>query len=88
MIQLLNQSSWECGIDVAYDDTTIEKEPSQNIDYLSYDWKFEDTWLTRRYIQRREGVYRKRVRLENALWRSWAKIYRRLRTIPARSLNW
>lgn len=73
---------------MGYDDYAVEEEPSQNADYLSYEWKFEDIWATRRYIRSQESNFRKRVRLENALWRAWTKINYRLYTLPARVLNW
>lgn len=70
------------------DDTNLRPEPSQHVDYLSYDWKEEDIWSSWRHIVEHRSVYGERSRLENASWRQWAKSKFRLRTVTPESLNW
>lgn len=73
---------------VSEDDTNLRPEPSQHVDYLSYDWKEEDIWSSWRHIVEHRSVYGERSRLENASWRQWAKLQYRLRTVTPESLNW
>lgn len=75
-------------VPVSEDDTNLRPEPSQHVDYLSYDWKEEDIWSSWRHIVEHRNVYGERSRLENASWRQWAKLQYRLRTVPPESLNW
>ena len=73
---------------VSEDDTNLRPEPSQHVDYLSYDWKEEDIWSSWRHIVEHRSVYGERSRLENASWRQWTKLQYRLRTVSPESLNW
>lgn len=75
-------------VHVSEDDTNLRPEPSQHVDYLSYDWKEEDIWSSWRHIVEHRSVYGERSRLENASWRQWAKLQYRLRTVSPESLNW
>ncbi|OAG08756.1 uncharacterized protein CC84DRAFT_1162621 [Paraphaeosphaeria sporulosa] len=75
-------------VPVSEDDTNLRPEPSQHVDYLSYDWKEEDIWSSWRHIVEHRSVYGERSRLENASWRHWAKLQYRLRTVTPESLNW
>lgn len=72
----------------AEDDTTVQDQPSQYVDYLSYDWEEEDIWSSWKHIVSKREVYSDTARLENALWRTWTKSQFRLRTVPPESLNW
>jgi len=70
------------------DDTAIRQEPSQHVDYLSYEWDEADIWSSWRYIVSQRKVYGQRSRLENASWRTWAKSQFRLKTVSPETLNW
>ncbi|ODM15934.1 hypothetical protein SI65_08775 [Aspergillus cristatus] len=72
----------------AADDTSLEEEPSRHVDYLSHDWREEDIWTSWRYMTRRKDVYSNGLRLENASWRTWAKVKFGLGTISPETLNW
>ncbi|PGH13158.1 hypothetical protein AJ79_03865 [Helicocarpus griseus UAMH5409] len=70
------------------DDTSIEDEPTNHVDYLSHDWKEEDIWSSWKYIASRREEYNNGMRLENAVWRTWAKAKFQLGTVTPESLNW
>ncbi|ORY09465.1 hypothetical protein BCR34DRAFT_487197 [Clohesyomyces aquaticus] len=70
------------------DDTAVRVEPSQHVDYLSYEWKEEDIWSSWRHIVTQRKVYGERSRLENASWRTWAKSQFQLKTVSPETLNW
>jgi hypothetical protein len=72
----------------AADDTAIRQEPSQHVDYLSYDWREEDVWSSWRHIVSQRRVYGQQSRLENAAWRIWAKSKLQLPTISPETLDW
>lgn len=73
---------------VASDDSMITHEATQNADYLSLQWKDEDIWDTKKYIRRRRTQLKNYQRLENALWRVWAKQGKKLPYFPPRLLRW
>jgi hypothetical protein len=71
------------------DDTAIKERPSQQVDFLSHDWREEDIWSSWRHIvSQRKNVYGERSRLENASWRTWAKTKFDLETVSPERLNW
>jgi hypothetical protein len=72
----------------AADDSSLEEEPSRHVDYLSHEWKEEDIWTSWRHIVARRGVYENSLRLENASWRTWAKLKGNIGTISPEALNW
>ncbi|KAG6012749.1 hypothetical protein E4U54_007316 [Claviceps lovelessii] len=72
----------------AEDDTAVSTRPSQQVDYLSHDWKEEDIWSSWRYIISKRGEYANSARLENASWRTWMKARSNLKTISPEELNW
>ncbi|KAL2840158.1 hypothetical protein BJY01DRAFT_218735 [Aspergillus pseudoustus] len=72
----------------AADDSSLEEEPSRHVDYLSHEWKEQDIWSSWRHIVARRGVYENNLRLENASWRTWAKLKGNLGTISPEALNW
>ncbi|PWY74988.1 hypothetical protein BO70DRAFT_99157 [Aspergillus heteromorphus CBS 117.55] len=72
----------------AADDSTIEDEPSRHVDYLSHEWRQEDIWTSWRYVVARRNIYDNGVRLENASWRTWAKLKLNLGTVSPENLNW
>ncbi|KKK12827.1 hypothetical protein P175DRAFT_0505540 [Aspergillus ochraceoroseus IBT 24754] len=72
----------------AADDSSIEEEPSRHVDYLSHEWKEEDIWASWRYVVARRRIYDNGVRLENASWRTWAKLKQNLGTVSPEALNW
>ncbi|KAF2467535.1 uncharacterized protein BDR25DRAFT_266994 [Lindgomyces ingoldianus] len=73
---------------ISEDDTAVRVEPSQHVDYLSYEWKEEDIWSSWRHIVTQRKVYGERSRLENASWRTWAKSQFKLQTVSPETLNW
>lgn len=73
---------------ISEDDTAIRREPSQHVDYLSYEWNEADIWSSWRYIVSQRKVYGQRSRLENASWRTWAKSQFKLKTVSPETLNW
>lgn len=72
----------------AGDDSSIETEPTRHVDYLSHDWREQDAWSSWRYVANRKHTYENGPRLENAVWRSWAKLRFSLGTVRPESLNW
>ncbi|KAG6135120.1 hypothetical protein E4U35_004340 [Claviceps purpurea] len=72
----------------AEDDTAITNRPSQQVDYLSHNWKEEDIWSSWRYIVSKRGEQANSARLENASWRTWMKARGNLKTISPEQLNW
>ncbi|KAK2865077.1 hypothetical protein FQN49_003937 [Arthroderma sp. PD_2] len=72
----------------AGDDGSIEREPSRHVDYLSHSWREEDVCSSWRYISAKRDDYESGHRLENAAWRSWARIRFDLGSFPAEALNW
>ncbi|KAF7118445.1 hypothetical protein CNMCM5793_007966 [Aspergillus hiratsukae] len=72
----------------AADDTSVEEEPSRHVDYLSHEWKEEDIWASWKYVVCRRDVYSNGARLENASWRTWAKLKNNLGTVSPETLNW
>jgi len=72
----------------AEDDTAVTSRPSQQVDYLSHDWREEDIWSSWRYIISKRGEDANSARLENASWRTWMKARSNLKTISPEELNW
>jgi hypothetical protein len=72
----------------AADDTSVEEEPTRHVDYLSHEWKEEDIWASWKYVVCRKDVYSNGARLENASWRTWAKLKNNLGTVSPETLNW
>ncbi|KAL3456677.1 hypothetical protein BJX64DRAFT_37751 [Aspergillus heterothallicus] len=72
----------------AADDSSLEEEPSRHVDYLSHEWKEQDIWASWRHIVARRGIYENSLRLENASWRTWAKLKGNIGTISPEALNW
>ena len=71
----------------SWEDTSLEDVPTRNVDYLSHEWVEEDIWTSWRYILARND-FRDKVRLENASWRTWAKLRCHLMTVSPDTLNW
>ncbi len=72
----------------AADDSSVEEEPSRNVDYLSHEWIEEDIWTSWRYVVFHREKYENSVRLENASWRTWTKLKHNLGTISPDALDW
>ncbi|GIC92559.1 protein phosphatase regulator REG1 [Aspergillus udagawae] len=72
----------------AADDTSVEEEPTRHVDYLSHEWKEEDIWASWKYVVCRRDIYSNGARLENASWRTWAKLKNNLGTVSPETLNW
>src|SRR6478735_1554146 len=70
------------------DDMAVSSRPSHQVDYLSHNWREEDIWSSWRYIVMRRGKLPNSIRLENAVWRTWAKAKNNLKTISPDMLNW
>ncbi|KAH8650247.1 hypothetical protein BGZ60DRAFT_437031 [Tricladium varicosporioides] len=75
-------------VEGAKDDAMVRDQPLRYIDYLSHDWKEEDIWSSWKHIVSKRNAYSNSTRLENALWRTWAKSQYRLKTVPPETLNW
>ncbi|KAK9464669.1 hypothetical protein V1512DRAFT_293190 [Lipomyces arxii] len=77
--------------DVVYaanDDSVIQYEPSQHVDYLSHNWQESDISSSWRYIVLRRKDVANSARLENASWRTWTKAKYNLKTVSPESVNW
>lgn len=72
----------------AGDDTTLRREPTRHVDYLSHNWKEEDIWSSWRHIVAKRRFYSNSPRLENASWRTWTKFKYQLKTVSPDKLNW
>uniref|UniRef100_A0A8H7TR69 Nitrogen regulatory protein areA GATA-like domain-containing protein n=1 Tax=Bionectria ochroleuca TaxID=29856 RepID=A0A8H7TR69_BIOOC len=72
----------------AEDDAAIKLQPTRHVDYLSYNWKEEDIWSSWKYVVSQQLEYRNSRRLENAIWRAWAKAKNKLKTVPPETLYW
>ena len=72
----------------AGDDSSVERQPSRHVDYLSHEWREEDIWSSWRHIVCKRKTLDNWQRLENASWRTWAKSKNQLRTVSPDSLNW
>lgn len=72
----------------ANDDSAVRSQPLRNVDYLSHNWREEDIASSWKLIVSKRKTYNNSVRLENALWRTWAKSKNRLKTISPETLNW
>ncbi|KAF5725213.1 hypothetical protein FMUND_41 [Fusarium mundagurra] len=70
------------------DDMAVSSRPSRQVDYLSHNWREEDIWSSWRYIVMRRGKLPNSIRLENAVWRTWAKAKNNLKTISPDMLDW
>lgn len=66
----------------------VEYEATENVDYLSFEWKEEDIRATKNYICRRRAMLGNYRRLENALWRAWAKQEQKLQCSPSSLIQW
>jgi hypothetical protein len=73
---------------LASDDIAIEFGPSRQVDYFSHDWKEEEVWASWRYLAAWKYSYSNGIRLEYALWRTWAKTKHNLETVPPETLDW
>ena len=72
----------------AFDDLSIEDEPTQNADYLSTAWKLEDARATKNYIHKRRATLPNFKRLENALWRAWTQQEQKIPCFSPVLLQW
>ncbi|KFY96125.1 hypothetical protein V500_02562, partial [Pseudogymnoascus sp. VKM F-4518 (FW-2643)] len=71
----------------AWEDKPLENGPTRNVDYLSHKWEEEDIWTSWRYVVAKND-FRDKIRLENASWRSWAKLKYRLPTVSPETIDW
>jgi hypothetical protein len=70
------------------DDNANERDPTRYVDYLSHEWKTEDSCASWRYVFARRNILSNSARLENATWRSWTKSKYHLKTFDPETLNW
>lgn len=77
-----------CDITETVDDIAIQIKPSHHVDYLAHDWPEEDLWASWKFIQSHRTAYDNSRRLENASWRSWAKIRSNLKTCEPSTVGW
>jgi hypothetical protein len=75
-------------VEHAVDDTSVRTRPFRHVDYLSHSWKEEDIWSSWKHIVSQRKAYDNSARLENASWRTWAKLRNKLKTVSPESLNW
>ena len=75
-------------VERAEDDIALGVVPSRHIDYLTHDWCEADILPSWRRVVLNRKMYNNTSRLENAAWRTWAKMRYKLKTAPADSLNW
>ena len=75
-------------VERAEDDTSAHPHPPGHVDYLSYDWREEEIWASRKYVMSMRSRYGNLGRLDNALWRSWEKTRSRLKPIAPENINW
>lgn len=73
---------------VVMDDMELQKRPTQQVDYLSHDWREEDLWASWRYIVSTRYTHCNSARLENASWRAWARMKTNLQVISRESIEW
>jgi hypothetical protein len=61
----------------------------RQVDYLSHEWYEPVIWCSWQYVRKERAQYPlNAARLENSLWRTWAKARYKLKTIPLETLNW
>lgn len=72
----------------ARDDSEIYLRPSRCVDYFSHEWSVEDIANSWRHVRACEKSNKNSARLENASWRSWAKMCFGLTTISPETINW
>lgn len=71
----------------AWEDNPLGDGPTRNVDYLSHKWEEEDIWTSRRYVVAKNS-FGDKIRLENALWRTWAKLKCRFPTVLPETMDW
>jgi hypothetical protein len=63
--------------------------PSSQVDYLSHQWSEQEVWSSWQYLRAHKRLHSTPAfRLENGIWRAWAKFKYNLETIPPVKLNW
>ncbi|CAG9953421.1 unnamed protein product [Clonostachys rosea f. rosea IK726] len=72
----------------AADDSALNSQYGRNIDYLDHDWSEEHLWWCWKYITTHRGYTPDENRLENIIWRAWAKCKNNLRTVSPSTINW
>ncbi len=70
------------------DDISVVEHPTRNVDYLSHDWRETELLACWKHLASTRKQHEKIDRLENATWRSWAKIKYGLKTISPQTFNW
>ena len=83
---LIESSTIELGN--SKDDIALRIPTSRNIDYLSHVWEEDEIFSSWRHLMSERGAHCDSMRLENACWRSWAKLKNSLKTTSPESLNW
>lgn len=72
----------------AMDDMDLQQLPTQQVDYLSHDWREEDLWASWRHIVSTKDAHSSSARLENAAWRMWGRMRTNLQIISRESIEW
>jgi hypothetical protein len=70
------------------DDSALHPDSGRNIDYLANDWEDEHIWSCWKSSRSSRGQTPYYSRLENAVWRSWARHMNNLRKISPTTINW
>jgi len=72
---------------ITLDDIKMQQYPTQDVDYLCYSWREEDIGASWKHVVSRRDLYNS-PRLENASWRTWAKLRAKLPTVSPESIKW
>lgn len=74
--------------DLTPDDSILDAQAINQVDYLSHQWQEEDIAKSWRNMTRRKDYIQNGPRLENASWRTWWKKRNNLPTVSPEALNW
>ncbi len=70
------------------DDSGVACTPACQVDYLSYEWTESTIQSARKLMTIAGAQYSNAVRLNNTLWREWARLRNNLGTVPAKAIEW
>ncbi len=66
----------------------MDRQPLQNVDFLSFEWQVEDIFATEKYIRQHKLEIEGYDRLRYALWRNWAKQRNNQLSCPPSIILW
>lgn len=75
---------------ISKDDIFITPKSLYNVDYLSYRWNAEELWASRKLVMKEKDKIQDVPvqRLENTLWRTWAKTFHQLPACTPEEVEW